>query len=151
MSRGLAALALSVSCPFSNSTAATFNGNWYCYTQFPTSAPSASYVLNNVCGSWISGGTLLKFVHTAEPGYLSFRNGAASYFGAYLPAGTPASTTAYRYIDGTAIPSQYLSWYPGRPVGNQLVYVDNTFQFEDFSQARMKRLLCRNPAPAPLG
>lgn len=149
MSRGLAAKALSVSCPFSNSTAATFNGNWYCYTQFPTPSPSPTYITQNVCGSWISGGTLIKFVHAAEAGYLSIRNGATSYFGAYLPTGSPNSASNYIYYDGTPIPSQYVNWYPGKPSGKQLVYMDNRIMFEDYDQTRMSRLLCRNPTSAP--
>ncbi|KAI6189430.1 hypothetical protein M3Y97_00007500 [Aphelenchoides bicaudatus] len=150
MSRGMASRALKVSCPFENSTSVTFNGQWHCYTQFPVSTPSAGYITNDVCSSWIPGGSLINFVHSAEPGLLAMKNGPVSYIG-YLPSGVVPNSYAYRFANGSQIipNNETLPWSANAPLKRSLVYWSVALELLDYNETRMNVLMCRNNAANP--
>ncbi|KAI6233530.1 hypothetical protein M3Y99_00902300 [Aphelenchoides fujianensis] len=123
MSRGQATRALKYSCQYNNATLAVFNGVWYCYTIFPVTAPSNSYILNDRCKTLVAGGSLVQFVHPAEPGFLFAKGGQYSFVGMYLPTGRAATAANYVYLNGSTVPAAYRQlWESGYPKGNRFVY-----------------------------
>lgn len=134
--------ALSYGCQYANATVSTFDSVWYCYTPFMTSSPTGNYILKNACGQWVTGGTVIKFIHPAEPGYLSMRIGANAYTGVCIPTGS----STYKYFDNDTIPAIYNVWDSGYPTGNRYGVLNNNLLLFDAGSNLMSRLMCRNIA-----